>query len=208
MIQLLTISVGKAAPLFAGEDRNVPEKGGQSVLSGIRKKPVSTADDPQAIAVHALGLAGDEQADLTVHGGRNQAVYAYPVEHYPVWQTMRMQALKIDEALPHGSFGENLTIAGLLEVDAWIGDVLVFGDSPVRMRITRPRSPCFKFNAVMGFKQASRMMVQSGYTGFYLEVLQTGSIRAGTAVTIVPGDRQMRIEELHRNRSYQQDDLF
>ena len=206
MIQILSINVGKAAPLFvpaAGADATA-----RQVMSGIRKSPRSTLANPQSLEVRPLGLAGDEQVDLTVHGGRNQAVYAYPIEHYPVWRTLRMQAVKIDEDLPHGSFGENLTIAGLREADAWIGDVLVFGDGAVRMRITRPRSPCYKFNAVMGFRQAGRMMVQSGYTGFYLEVMQTGTIRAGDHITIVPGDRNMNILENHRNRSSKQDDLF
>jgi len=206
VIQILSVNVGKAAPLFvpaAGADTNP-----RQVMSGIRKRAQSTLADPRPVEVRPLGLTGDEQVDLTVHGGRNQAVYAYPVEHYAVWRTLRMQAVKIDEDLPHGSFGENLTIAGLLEAHAWIGDVLVFGDGAVRMRITRPRSPCFKFNAVMGFRQAARMMVQSGYTGFYLEVMQTGTIRAGDPVTIVPGDRQMNILENHRNRSSKQDDLF
>jgi len=165
--------------------------------------------------VAELGLIGDEQADLTVHGGRDKAVYAFPIEHYPVWRTMREQATKIDEPLAHGSMGENLTIEGLLETRVWIGDVLVIepatasGTPPVRLRVDSPRYPCFKFNALMGFKHASKMMVQSGFTGFYLEVLQPGTIAAGDTFHVIPGARELTIEESHRLRSRgKQRDLF
>ena len=210
-MRVLSVSVGPAAPLF------VPMASGrqEQVLSGIRKSPVSTLDDRQRIAVDVLGLAGDEQADLTVHGGRDKAVYAYPVEHYPVWRTMREQATKIDEPLAHGFLGENLTIEGLLENRVWIGDVLVSdasessGGPPVRLRVDGPRYPCFKFNVRMGFNQASKMMVQSGFCGFYLEVLQTGTIAAGDPFRVVPGPREVTIAELFRLRMRgRQKDLF
>jgi len=201
-MQIVSINVGKAVPLFV--PTAAPAADGQrQVMSGIRKKPVSTLAAPAAVLAGPFGLAGDEQADHSVHGGRDKAVYAYPLEHYSVWRTLRMQATGIDAELPHGSFGENLTIAGLLETGVWTGDVLAFGASAVRMRIASPRSPCFKFNAVMGFRQASQMMVQSGFTGFYLEVLQGGTISAGDPVQLIPGERhlQMRILDLHRMKT-------
>ena len=202
-MRILAISTGPAAPLF------VPAPGGgvEQVISGIRKSPVSTLADPQHVAVGDLGLAGDEQADLTVHGGRDKAVYAYPIEHYSTWQTIREQATKLDEPLPPGFVGENLTIEGLLENRIWIGDVLVVepvvaSDAPpVRLRVDSPRYPCFKFNARMGFNHASKMMVQSGFTGFYLEVLQTGTLTAGDTFRVVPGAREVTIEEAHRLRT-------
>jgi MOSC domain-containing protein YiiM len=201
-MRIIAISTGAVAPLL------VPAPGGEfeRVASGIRKTPRSTLDQPVRLAVEALGLVGDEQADLTVHGGRDKAVYAYPIEHYPVWQTMREQATKIDEPLPPGFLGENLTIEGLLENRVWIGDVLVIDPSepldqpPVRLRVDSPRFPCFKFNARMGFRHASKMMVQSGFTGFYLEVLQTGTIAAGDRFRVLPGSREVTIEEAHRLR--------
>ncbi|MGA2549450.1 MAG: MOSC domain-containing protein [Burkholderiaceae bacterium] len=154
--------------------------------------------------VNLMGLDGDEQADLSVHGGRDKAIYAYPVEHYPVWRTIRMQALKIDEALEYGSMGENLSVLGLTENQVWIGDLLkIAGDSPnpVILRVSAPRSPCFKFNARMGFKHAAKMMVQSGYTGFYLQVVKPGVIRAGDSFDLIPGARIMRVDEQHRFNS-------
>jgi MOSC domain-containing protein YiiM len=199
MMKVLSVSTGRVAPLL------VPAPGGQTetVASAIRKVPVSTAQSPARVAVGDLGLEGDEQADHTVHGGRQKAVYAYPVEHYGVWATIRQQATAIDEPLPHGFLGENLTIEGLTEGGVWIGDLLVRDgvapqDRGLRLRVSSPRYPCFKFNARMGFKHASKMMVQSGYCGFYLEVLEPGTIAAGDAFRVVQGPREVTIDELFR----------
>ena len=118
--------------------------GGRPVLTGIFKRPV---DGP--VAVRPMGLDGDEQADLSVHGGLSKAVYAYPSEHYPFWQTVRAQAKVAgwDDPLPHGAMGENLTLAGLLETQVWVGDLLKFPDCT--LAVSEPRFPCFKFNAAM-----------------------------------------------------------
>lgn len=179
---MLSVNLAQTAPLLAG---------GRSVLSGIRKRPA-----PGRISVGPLGLAGDEQADPSVHGGLAKAVYAYPAEHLPIWQTMRAQAgaSAWDEPLPPGAMGENLTITGLLEAEACVGDLLCFPDCT--LAVSEPRQPCFKFEAVMGFKQAAKMMVQSGSCGFYLAVRQPGTIAAGEAYTLVPGPRQVTIREL------------
>lgn len=195
-MHIVSINVGKVAPLFAEA-----EGARARVLSAIYKTSISSAEDPRSVEVGWLGLKGDEQADPSVHGGRDKALYAYPVEHYPVWRTIRMQALKLDEALPFGAMGENLSIHGLLETALWIGDVISIGESgsgQVIARVAAPRAPCFKFNARMGFKQAAQMMVQSGYTGFYLEVMQTGSLRAGDPLRVAPGARLVRVDEMHR----------
>src|SRR5512134_115259 len=118
---------------------------GRKVMTAIGKRPVAGP-----VAVHALGLDGDEQADLSVHGGLSKAVYAYPSEHYPFWNTVRAQAQVAlwDEALPYGALGENLTLAGVAENELWIGDVLRFPGC--QLAVSEPRYPCFKFNAAMG----------------------------------------------------------
>lgn len=172
------------------------EIGGRRILSGIGKRAVSTPTDPQRIAVQRLGLAGDEQADLTVHGGLHKAVYAYPHEHYAFWQTVRAQAgmQAWDEAMPHGMMGENLTLTGLLEAQAYVGDQLRFADCV--LAISEPRRPCYKFDAIMGFKQATKMMAQSGYCGFYLSVIQPGTIAAGESYELIAGAREVSIKEL------------
>ena len=168
---------------------------GRAVATAIGKLSV---DGP--VAVRSLGLAGDEQADLSVHGGLTKAVYAYPVEHYPFWQTVRAQARVAgwNEPLPHGSLGENLTIAGLLEADVCIGDLLRLPDC--ELAVSEPRFPCFKFNAAMGFGQAAKLMGQNAWCGFYLAVRKPGSVRAGDRFELIPGPREVGIVELFRAR--------
>ena len=171
------------------------EIGGRKVMTAIGKQPVE-----QPVAVQPLGLAGDEQADLTVHGGLSKAVYAYPSEHYPFWQTVRAQAKAAlwDEALPPGSIGENLTLAGLLENQVWIGDVLRFPHC--ELAVSEPRFPCFKFDAAMGFNQATKLMAANGWCGFYLAVRVAGTLQAGEKFELIPGPREVGIQELFRSR--------
>jgi MOSC domain-containing protein YiiM len=168
---------------------------GRSVLTAIGKRAVAGP-----VAVGPVGVDGDEQADLTVHGGLTKAVYAYPHEHYRFWQTVRAQAGRAawDEPLPPGAMGENLTIAGVLERDLWVGDELRFPDCV--LVVSEPRSPCFKFNAAMGFAQAARLMVQSGFCGTYLAVGRAGTIESGQPFVVSPGPREVGIVELFRAR--------
>ena len=184
---LLSLNISPARPL----DIN-----GRTVLSGIGKRSV---DAPRAVA--RLGIEGDEQADLTVHGGLSKAVYAYPHEHYPFWQTVRAKlgVAGWDDRLPFGALGENLTLSGLLESDVWIGDLLRFPDCT--LAVSEPRFPCGKFNAVMGFKQAARAMVAQAWCGFYLAVRIEGTIRGGQAFEVAPGPREVGIVELFRARA-------
>ena len=165
--------------------------GGRTVLTAMGKQQATGA-----VPVLPLGLLGDEQADLSIHGGLEKAVYAYPSEHYPFWQAARhAQGVDfIDDSLPHGSMGENLTLQGVLESDLWAGDVLMFPNCELQVRI--PREPCYKFNAAMGFSQASRLMAQSGFCGFYLSVLTPGTICAGEAFEVKPGRRSVSIPAL------------
>jgi len=164
--------------------------GERRVLTGIGKRGVAGA-----LAVGRMGVAGDEQADLSVHGGLDKAVYAYPSEHYPFWQARRRElgVSLFDEVLPPGFVGENLTLSGLLEHEVWIGDVLRFPDCV--LRVTAPREPCYKFNAVMGYGPASRDMVQGGRCGFYLAVVQAGTLSAGQSFTLEPGQRGLGVVE-------------
>lgn len=163
---------------------------GQAVDSAIRKRARSGP-----VAVRPLGLEGDEQADLSVHGGLSKAVYAYPQEHYEFWRTVRGQA-KVEGALQPGDCGENLTLAGLTESQVWIGDVLRFPGC--ELVVSEPRYPCFKFNAHMGFNQAVKLMAQSGWCGFYLAVKREGTIAAGEGFELLPGPREVGIVELFK----------
>jgi len=196
MPRVLGVNLGQVRPL-----RVATASGDRTVMSAIGKRGVEGD-----VQVRRLGLVqqvggaelADEQADPTVHGGIDKAVYAYPIEHYPFWRTVRAQA-KVslwDEELPHGFLGENLTLEGLLENQVWVGDVLRFPRCD--LAVAAPRQPCFKFNAVMGFNQAAKMMAQSGYCGFYLAVRTPGVIAAGERFELVPGPREVGIPELFR----------
>jgi MOSC domain-containing protein YiiM len=181
MLQLLGVQVGAVQPLQVGEQR---------VMSGIRKQAVRGP-----VAVGALGLAGDEQADLTVHGGLAKAVYAYPVEHYAFWQEHR-RALGRSTELPYGSLGENLTLSGVLEASLYVGDQLRFPDCV--LRVTQPRGPCYKLNAAMDDPTAVRTMAQSGFSGFYLAVDVPGSLMTGQAFEVIAGPRETPLMELFK----------
>jgi len=142
---------GRVLSVQVGGARLLDVSGGR-VLSGIRKQSVDGR-----VAVRALGLEGDEQADLSVHGGLAKALYAYPVEHYPFWRRQR-RSWGLPADLAHGALGENLTLEGLLETDVCVGDQLCFPDCV--LRVTQPREPCYKFNAVMAlFKSGRRRAV-------------------------------------------------
>ena len=168
---------------------------GRKVLTAIGKRAV-----PGPVAVGPLGLEGDEQADLTVHGGLGKAVYAYPAQHYAFWQTVRAQAgvSLWQEPLPPGSMGENLTVEGIDEAQLWIGDRLQLPGCV--LAVSEPRFPCFKFNAAMGFAQAAKMMVQAGYCGAYLAVVEPGQVQAGDVAMLVAGPREVNLRELFKAR--------
>ena len=177
--------------------RRITTPDGRSCLTAHGKQPV---EGSRTVAVGPLGLEGDEQADPTVHGGRGKAVYAYPAEHYPFWKTVRSQARAQlwDESPAPGLLGENLTIQGLLETHAWIGDRLRFPDC--LLAISEPRMPCGKFDIAMGFRQAGKMMAQSGFCGFYLSVTIEGTLQAGQEGELIPGPRQVSIAEAFRSK--------
>lgn len=181
LLQLLSLNTGTARPLRIE---------GRHFLSAIGKTSA-----PGPLAVGAMGLAGDEQADPSVHGGLSKAIYAYPQEHLPFWQAQRREhgVSLFDEVLPPGFMGENLSLTGLLEADVWVGDELHFPDCV--LRVTEPRQPCFKFNAVMGFGHASKAMATSGHCGFYLAVAKPGTLQAGQAFTLRPGSRALSIAQ-------------
>ncbi len=171
--------------------------GGRQVLTAIHKSGTTGA-----VEVKPLGLVGDEQADLSVHGGLEKAVYAYPAEHYPFWAEQRRNAgvAGFEDELARGSVGENLTITGLLEADVWVGDVLEF--ARCTLRVEQPREPCFKFNAAMGFNGAVKAMAQSGYCGFYLSVDRPGLLQAGEEFELLPGARRVSIAARFQARMF------
>jgi len=187
---------GVSGQLQTGQVRPL-QVGGRKRVSAIGKTPVSGP-----VAVGALGLAGDEQADLTVHGGLSKAVYALPSEHLPWWQAQRLAqgATLFDDVLPPGFLGDNLSLQGVLETDLYLGDRLDFGG--VVLRVTQPREPCGKFNAVMAYARAAQDMVTSGRCGFYLAVDKPGTLQAGALFAVIPGSRATSVAQalMHKAR--------
>lgn len=185
-MRIVSVNVARASAI---------EIHGRRLLTAIAKRPVAGP-----VAVRPLNLDGDEQADLSVHGGLSKAVYAYPVEHYAFWQTVRAQARVAawDEVLPHGALGENLSVEGLLESQVWIGDLLRFPDC--ELLVSEPRYPCFKLNAAMGFNQAVKLMAANAWCGYYLAVRTAGTLTAGDSFELIPGPREVGIQELFRSR--------
>jgi len=202
-MRLLSISVGKVAPLFGNHHPDY-----KSVASAIHKKSISTLENPLSVEIGSLGVKGDEQADLTVHGGLEKAIYVYPAEHYAFWNALLTRETKKPAVavLEHGAIGENFTIEGLLETEVFVGDKLFIGD--LEFSVVKLREPCFKFNAKLAYKGASKAMVQSGFCGWYLRVLKTGTLAAGAQITIIPGARDISIAQQNQKllqKSNQQD---
>jgi MOSC domain-containing protein YiiM len=164
---VLRISVSKA--------KNVDWNGTQ-VATGIFKMPVEGK-----VRVGKLNLHGDEQADLTVHGGRDKAVYAYPIEQYEYWKKQLP-----DRDLQWGSFGENLTVSGFDENSICIGDKLKIGSA--HFVVTQPRMPCYKLGIRLGDPSMVTRFYKSGKWGFYMAVLKEGEIETGDEILREGGD--------------------
>jgi MOSC domain-containing protein YiiM len=149
---------------------------GQAVTTGIFKEPVKGR-----IKLRRLNLDGDKQADLTVHGGPDKALYAYPAEHYDYWKK-RLPNMK----LPWGMFGENLTTEELFEDQVNIGDVFRIGSSEVVA--TQPRMPCYKLGVKFGSMDIVRQFMESKLTGIYFRVLKEGDVGAGDEIELISRD--------------------
>ena len=149
---------------------------GQAVTTGIFKESVKGR-----IKLRRLNLDGDKQADLTVHGGLDKALYAYPAEHYDYWKK-RIPNM----TLSWGMFGENLTTEGLLEDQVNVGDVFRIGSSEVVA--TQPRMPCYKLGVKFGRMDIIRQFMNSKLTGIYFRVLKEGAIGAGDEIELINRD--------------------
>lgn len=187
-MQLISINTGKVAPLFTNQhpDHAV-------VMSGIKKNSISHIDQASPVDINLLGVLGDEQADLSVHGGLEKAIYVYPYEHYAFWNALLSRELKTPFDLQPGSMGENFTVTGLLEADVFVGDTLQIGD--LEFIVTKLREPCFKFNAKMRYKGAAKAMLQSGYCGWYMRVIAPGKLLAGSTIRQLPGKQETAIAD-------------
>ncbi|MDE0042478.1 MAG: MOSC domain-containing protein [Candidatus Poribacteria bacterium] len=177
MVKLLSVNVSQPKDVAYN---------GKMVRTGIFKEPVKGR-----VWLRKLGLDGDGHGDLSVHGGIDKAVYAYPVEHYEYWA----RELGRNE-LPFGQFGENLTVEGLLEEKVHVGDV--FQVAGARVQVTQPRVPCFKLGLKMGCSTFPKHFLTSERSGFYLRVIAEGDIGAGDFIERIRIDpARLSIKEVH-----------
>lgn len=149
---------------------------GRAISTSIDKRPVQGR-----VGVTHLRLEGDTQANLQVHGGINKAVYAYPIEHYAVWAGELGRSI----AAP-GAYGENLTVEGLLETELCLGDRLRIGTA--LLEVSEPREPCFKLDAFVQLDGFGLRMIATRRCGFYLRVIEEGTLQAGDPIAIAHRD--------------------
>jgi MOSC domain-containing protein YiiM len=169
---------------------------GKPVTTGIWKEPVAGR-----VPLRRLNLDGDRQADLRVHGGQDKAVYAYPSEFYELWSRERPEL-----ELGPGTFGENLTLEGLLDDDVSVGDRFQIGTA--ELVVTQPRLPCFKLGLRMGRDEFVTEFLERGLLGFYLAVAREGAVAAGDAIVELQRDpRRFGVTEVARLYATDRDDV-
>ena len=160
-MKLISVNVGLPREITVG---------GQTVRTSIWKFPVEGK-----VHVSMLNLDGDQQSDLSVHGGVNKAVYLYPGEHYSYWS-----AQLPDAELPWGAFGENFTTEGILEDDTRIGDHIRVGSA--EFVVTQPRMPCFKLGIRFSRRDMVKRFFQSKRSGLYLAVIREGEVEKNDVI--------------------------
>jgi len=163
LAQIVSVNVGQTR-IQGGSGRAYP--------TAIAKTPCSGS-----VAVDPLGLQGDQQADRTHHGGPDQAVHAHFTRHLATWSELRGTPL-----LP-GEIGENLTLADADEGSFCIGDIVQAGTA--KLQVTQPRVPCYKQADRLGIPHAVAMAKQTGRTGLYFRVLESGAVAAGDRVRLL-----------------------
>jgi MOSC domain-containing protein YiiM len=168
-MKLLSVNVGLPREI---------EWNGRIVRASIFKEPITGR-----VRVARLNVDGDQQSDLSVHGGPDKAVYAYPSEHYRFWRSELP-----DMDLAWGVFGENFTTDGLGEDTLHIGDRLRVGSA--EFVVTQPRMPCFKLGIRFNRSDMVKRFLQSGRSGFYFAVLKEGEVTAGDMIELLKQDEQ------------------
>ena len=187
-MKLISVNVGLPREITVG---------GKTVRTSIWKYPVQGR-----VPVSTLNLDGDQQSDLSVHGGIDKAVYLYPSEHYSYWRT---QLPDVD--LPWGAFGENFSTEGILEDQIKVGDRIRVGSA--EFMVTQPRMPCYKLGIRFNRRDMVKRFLVSKRTGFYLAVLREGEVEKGDAIEFTEkqesGVTIMDIVNLHSTDSENQE---
>jgi len=177
-MKIISVNVGR--PRLVMRD-------GEPVSTGIFKEPVTGR-----VMMRTLNLDGDRQADLTVHGGPEKAVYGYPSEHYEFW---RRELPDMD--LPWGMFGENFTTEDIFETETHIGDKFRIGTAEVM--VTQPRMPCYKLGIRFGRTDIIKRFLVSERSGFYFSVMKEGEVGAGDELELIEkNDSGVRVVDVTR----------
>lgn len=166
-----TIASGRVVSVQVGKPRKMTTAQGREWTSAIAKTPVEGK-----VPVGTENVAGDKQANRKYHGGPEKAVCVYCAEHYPVWRAER------GIEMPYGAFGENLTIEGLTEDALCVGDTLTVGT--VHLQISQPRIPCANLQKRWDWRELPARIQETGWSGFYCRVLQTGELASGDTLTV------------------------
>jgi MOSC domain-containing protein YiiM len=166
----------KIVAISVGGPRQI-EWHGRTVQTSIFKTPVNGR-----VHVTHLNLDGDQQSDLSVHGGPEKAVYAYPAEHYPFWRA------ELNADLSWGAFGENVTTEGMVESEVCIGDRYRVGSA--EFVVTQPRMPCYKLGIRFGRADMVKRFQHSGLSGFYFGVVREGDIGVGDSIERIARDER------------------
>jgi MOSC domain-containing protein YiiM len=163
MAQLLSVNVGRPQQIAA--------RHGRALMSSIGKAPVSGR-----VRVEGVNVAGDDQADRTVHGGPDKAVYAYASEDTAWWSET------LQRELTAGAFGENLTTAGVDVTNAVIGERWRIGT--VELEVCQPRFPCVKLGLKFGDLLMVKRFGEANRPGAYLRIKTEGELGAGDEIDI------------------------
>ncbi len=168
--------------LYAGRPKT-NEWQGREITTALVKEQLSGA-----AFLGRINLEGDGQADLVHHGGVDKAVCVYPAEHYTYWQQ------ELGCRLPEAAFGENFSVGGMEESAVHIGDVFQVGKAVVQ--ISQPREPCYKPAARLGIKELPQLIRKTGYSGYYLRVLEEGTVKPGDKLKLLKtGEKKITIAE-------------
>lgn len=187
-MKIISVNIGSPREIFHE---------GRLIRTGIFKEPIAGR-----VRVNALNIAGDQQADLTVHGGPSKAVYAYPSEHYTYWRK-ELPTLELN----WGAFGENLTTEGLLEKNLNIGDRLCVGTT--ELMVTEPRLPCYKLGIRFRRDDMVKRFLKSRRSGFYCAVLREGQIGAGDPIEFLSRDPdQLSVADIVRLYAFDKQDVI
>ena len=149
---------------------------GKIINTGIKKTPTQ-----EPVFVSIEGIRGDSVLNTKHHGGPDQAVYAYRIEDYEWWSD------ELSTSVAQTTFGENLTLKGIVSPALKIGSQLIFDE--VVLEVTAPRIPCQTLNAVMGDPAFSRRFAKAARSGFYFRVITEGQLTAGEAFTVTKEDK-------------------